>query len=48
MWKKFLKCRGFAMQLMIMEIKNGKFTTFWHDSWSHSKRLKEVLGADNA
>ena len=43
MWKKILKCREVAKQLYRVEVKNGKKTSFWNESWSQLGCLKDLL-----
>ena len=43
MWRKILKCREVAKKLYRVEIKNGKKTFFWYESWSSLGCLKDFL-----
>ena len=43
MWRKILKCREVAKKLYRVEIKNGRKTSFWYESWSPLGCLKDLL-----
>ena len=42
-WKKILKYREKAKHFYRVEVRNGKRTSFWYDSWSSLGRLNELL-----
>lgn len=44
MWRKILKLRELAKSYIKMEVNNGKYTSFWYDSWSSLGCLRELLG----
>ena len=43
MWRKILKCREVAKQMYRVEVKNGRKTSFWYESWSSLGCLKDLL-----
>lgn len=43
MWRKILKCREIAKRMYRVEVKNGKRTSFWCETWSPLGCLKDVL-----
>ena len=44
MWKKLLKLRPLAMQLLQKEINSGSTTSFWYEKWSALGQLIELTG----
>ena len=44
MWKKLLKLRPLASQLIRVDIQNGASTSFWFDQWSALGKLIELTG----
>ena len=44
MWKKLLKLRPLASQLIRVDIQNGASTSFWYDQWSALGKLIEWTG----
>lgn len=43
MWKKILKYREIAKQIYQVEVKNGRKTSFWYESWSSLGCLQNFL-----
>lgn len=43
MWKMILKYREIVKQLYRVEIKNGRRTSLWYESWSSLGCLKDIL-----
>lgn len=43
MWRKILKHREIAKNLFRVELKNGRRTSFWSESWSSLGCLKDLL-----
>lgn len=48
MWRKLLKYREKAKGLHKIEVKSGKHTSFWHDTWCHLGKLYDILGVRGA
>lgn len=44
MWKKLLKLRPLAKQMLRMDVSSGSNTSFWFDSWSPLGSLIELTG----
>ncbi|XP_013674303.1 uncharacterized protein LOC106378772 [Brassica napus] len=43
-WHKLLKLGDLAKQFFRREVRNGRETSFWYDSWSKLGCLKDVIG----
>lgn len=44
MWWKLLKYRDKAKEFHRMEVRNGKTTSFWYDTWSKMDHLLDLTG----